>query len=125
MAASAHALRRDHAGAAAEEGIENDVAPSGAIQNGVGDQPHRLDRGMQGQQIPLIAGRARAWIVPNVRAIATVFAEEYVVAVRGAAVLEDEDQLVPAAVERPHAGVVFHPDADIFKLGIDALPSRK
>jgi hypothetical protein len=45
-------------------------------------------------------------------------AELDIVAVPLAAVFEDEDQLVLAAIERPHPGVVLDPDAEVFELAI-------
>src|ERR1700685_878970 len=43
----------------------------------------------------------------------------------GGAMFEDEDQFVPAPVERPHATVIFDPDADIFQLVIRFAPRRQ
>ena len=57
--------------------------------------------------------------LPNRSAMSTVAPELDIVAVRRPAVLEDKDQLVLAAVERAHAGIVFDPDAKVFELGVD------
>ena len=46
---AARALRSDQRTTATQERIEHDVAPVGAVQNGVGHEPHRFDRGMQSQ----------------------------------------------------------------------------
>ena len=45
--------------------------------------------------------------------------------VRVSAVLEDKNQLVLAAVERPHAGIVLGPDAEVLQFGIAALAGGK
>ena len=77
----AHALRSHQSGAAAEKGVEHDLAARGAVQNGVGDQLHRLYSWMQ-REVALLRECARTRIGPNVGAIATEFAEQDVVAVR-------------------------------------------
>src|SRR5204863_6530371 len=58
-------------------------------------------------------------VMPNITAVATELAELDIVAVWLAAVFEHKDQLVLAAVERTHAGVVLDPDAEVFELAID------
>ena len=90
-AAPARAFSRDHAGAAAEKPIEHDVAARGAVENSVGDQSDRLDRGVQREQVALVAKGPRTRIWPYIGAIAAEPAELDVVAMSGAAVLEDED----------------------------------
>jgi hypothetical protein len=45
-------------------------------------------------------------------------AELDIVAVPVAAVFEDEHQLVLAAIERAHPGIVLDPDAEVFQLAI-------
>jgi hypothetical protein len=42
--------------------------------------------------------------------------------VRRAAMLENEDQLMPAPVERSHAGVIFDPNTHVLEFGIGAPP---
>jgi hypothetical protein len=58
--------------------------------------------------------------LPNIAAVTAELAELDIVAVPVTAVFEDEDQLVLAAVERAHPGIVLDPDAEIFRLAIDA-----
>jgi hypothetical protein len=57
--------------------------------------------------------------MPDICAVSAVLTELDIVAVRGFAILEDEDQLMLAAVERAHAGIVFNPVAKVFELGVD------
>jgi hypothetical protein len=92
------AAQGDHRGAAPEKGVEDELAARGAIQNGIGYQPHGLDSRMQREQVTFLTGAAGARVVPNVSAIAPVLAEKYIVAVRRAAVLQDKNELVTAAV---------------------------
>ena len=56
--------------------------------------------------------------MPHIAAVAAELAELDVVAVRCAALLEDEDELVLAAVQRAHAGIGFDPNAEGFELVI-------
>jgi hypothetical protein len=98
-----------------------DLPAGGAVEDRVRHHRHRLHRRVQRQQIAL---RCRAGegvgpgIAPDIAAVAAELAELDVVAVRPAALFEDEDELVLAAVERAHAGVVLDPNADIFELAI-------
>ena len=62
-------------------------------------------------------------VLPDVGAVAAVLAELEAVDVRRRAVLEDEDQLMPGAVEGPHAAVVLGPDDQVLELGVDAAPA--
>src|SRR5205823_7855007 len=57
-------------------------------------------------------------ISPNIAAVAAELAELNVVAVGSAALLEDQDELVLAAVERAHPAVVLDPNTEIFQLAI-------
>src|SRR6516225_6641140 len=56
--------------------------------------------------------------MPDIAAVATKLTELDVVAMRGGALLEDKDELVLAAVERAHSGIVFDPDTQILELAI-------
>src|SRR5271154_3103760 len=97
------ALSGDYRGAAAKKRVEHDVAPLGAIQNRIRDQRDRLNGRMQCEQIALVAVASEsvgAGIVPYVSAVAPELPELNVVAMAIAAVLEDEDKLVLAAIER-------------------------
>src|SRR6202521_4586855 len=121
IAASAHALGRDHRGAAAEETVEHDVAARRAVEDRIGDERDRLHRRMQREQIAFVRRAAegiRAAVVPNIRTMATVPTQLDVVPVRPAAVLEDKDELVLTSVEATHSGIVFDPDADVLELRI-------
>ena len=66
-----------------------------------------------------------ARIGPDIRAVAAVFAEFDVVGVRCVPGLEDANEFVLRAIERPHAGVGLRPDADILQLGVGALTRLK
>src|SRR5260370_6755490 len=70
---------------------------------------------------PGAAERVDAGVIPHIAAVATIAAELDMVLVRVPAVLEDEHELVLAAVERAHAGIVLGPDAQVLQLGIGAL----
>src|SRR6202022_4340552 len=54
--------------------------------------------------------------MPDIAAVAAELAELDVVAVRSAALLKDQDELVLAAIERAHAGIVLDPDAEVLEL---------
>lgn len=45
-AAPANAFGRNHGGATSQKAIENEGAALGAIQNGLSNEPHRLNRGV-------------------------------------------------------------------------------
>jgi hypothetical protein len=96
--AASHTLGGDHAGAAPDESIKYDLAARGAIEDGVCDQPHGFDGGMERQQVAFVAWRARARIAPDVGPVTAILTQENVVAVRRVAVLEDENQLMTAAI---------------------------
>ena len=63
--------------------------------------------------------------MPDVAAVAAELAELYVIAVWALALLEHENQLVLASVERPHAGIVLSPDTEVFQLVVDMTASRE
>ena len=98
--------------AAAGERVEDDPLAMAAVADRVGDQADRLDGRVQGQELALAAA-IDARVRPHVGAVAAVLAELEVVDVRRVALLEDIDQLVLAAVEGAHAGVVLVPDAQL------------
>ena len=56
--------------------------------------------------------------MPDIAAVAAELAELDVVAVRSAALLEDKDELVLAAVERAHTGIIFGPDAEVLQFAV-------
>src|SRR5260370_9305420 len=70
---------------------------------------------------PGAAERVDAGVIPHIAAVATIAAELDMVLVRVPAMLEQEHELVLAAVERAHAGIVLGPDAQVLQLGIAAL----
>src|SRR5689334_25166270 len=78
---------------------------------------------MQRRQIALLAVAGKGvgpGVLPDIAAVAPKLAELDIVAVPVAAVFENEDKLVLAAVERAHPGIVLDPDAEVFQLAIDA-----
>src|SRR5438046_7308131 len=77
---------------------------------------------MQGQEIALGAAASEgvgSGVVPHIAAVAPEPAELDVVAMLAATLLEDKDELVLAAIERTHAGIVLGPNAEGFELAID------
>jgi hypothetical protein len=59
-----------------------------------------------------------AAIFPDVGAVAPVLPKLETVDVRGRAVFEGENQLVPGAVEGSHAAIVLRPNDQVLELGI-------
>src|SRR5215472_13692953 len=119
VAAPAGALGSDQRRAAAEKGIEHNVAAGRAVEDRVGDHRHRLHARVQLRQIAVLVatgGGTGPGVVPNITAVT---AEPDRVAVPVAAVLEHEDKLVLAAVKRARADVVPHPDTEVPQLAID------
>src|SRR5262249_45129895 len=95
-AAPAGALGRDHRRAAAEKGVEHNLAAGRAVEDRVGDHRHRLDGRMQRQEIALLAAsgeRVGPGIVPDVAAVAPKLAELDIVAVRPATLFKHKDEL--------------------------------
>src|SRR5580704_18886191 len=64
-------------------------------------------------------------ILPDVGAIAAVFAQLHVVAVFVFRRLEDKNELMLAAIQRSLAAGIFYPDAQAFELRKDSLGGRK
>ena len=91
-----------------------------AVANGVGNQRHRLDRGMHRQlfRAPRLQA-VEAGIIPDIGAIAAMAAELDIIDVRRRAVFEDRNQLVLGAVEAAHAAIVLAPDTEILEFAID------
>src|SRR5689334_20672650 len=118
IAAPAGALGGDHRRAAADKAVEHDVAARRAVEDRVGNHRHRLHRRVKRRQIAFLAWDKGVGpgVIPDIAAVAPEAAELDVVAVPAAAVLEDKDELVPAAIERAHPGVVLDPDAEVFQL---------
>src|SRR5205814_10471712 len=127
VAAPAGALGGDHRRAAAEKAIEHDVAAGRAVEDRVGDHRHRFHRRMQRRQITLLAAAGEGvgpGVPPDIAAVAPELAELDIVAVPVAAVFEHEDELMLAAIERAHPGVVLDPDAEVFQLAVDPTARR-
>src|SRR5262252_8745861 len=123
-AAPAGALGGDHRRAAAETGVEHDLAAGRTVEDRVGDQHRRLHRWMQRREITFLGAAAKgiaARIPPDIAAIAPKPAELDVVAVLVAAMFEDKDELVLAAVERAHSGIVLDPYAEVLDFAVDAV----
>src|SRR3984893_3320909 len=123
---AAHALGRQQCRAAAEKGIEDEVATGRTIEDRIGNQRDRLYGRVPGRKILFLSlspEMVRARVMPNVAAVAAVLSELNVVPVRRPAVLEQVDQLALAPIQRAHAGVVLDPNAQIFELGIN--PQRR
>ena len=84
-AAPARALGGDHRRAAAEKGVEHDVAARRAVEDRIGDHGDRLHRRVERQQITLLATAGKGigpGITPHIAAVAPKPAELDIVAVR-------------------------------------------
>src|SRR5438477_3855739 len=117
----AGALGGDHRCAAAEKGVEYNLAAGRAVEDGVGDHRHWFHGRVQRQQIALLAATGEgigARVVPHIAAVAPEPTELNVIAVILAAVFENGDKLVPAPIERAHPGIVLDPDAEVFELAV-------
>src|SRR6202045_2364308 len=124
VAAPASALGGHHSRAAAEKGIEHDIAARRAVEDRVGDHRHRLHGRMQRRQITLLAAAGEGvgpGVSPDVAAVTAELAELDIIAMRVTPLFKHEDKLVLAAVERAHAAIVLDPDAEIFQLAIDVV----
>ncbi len=110
------ALGRHQGRAAAEEGIEDDVAAARAVENRVGDHGNRLYRQVKRGKLSFLTRAAEsgtARLGPDVGSVPAVAAELNIVAVRSGPCLEDKDELVLRAIEAPHFGVGLRPHAEI------------
>src|SRR5262249_27153258 len=56
-------------------------------------------------------------IVPDIRPVSAKLPELHIIAVRRDTGFEHQDQLVLAAIERAHAGIVLDPRAEVLELG--------
>ncbi len=66
----AGSFRGQNGGAASGKGIQDDRVPLGAVEDGVGDQRHRLNGGMRGQIIePTFVKGVGTRVVPDVGSI--------------------------------------------------------
>src|SRR5215469_16581578 len=122
--APAGAFGRYHRRAAAEKAVEHDVAAGRAVEDRIGDQRHRLHCWMQRREIALLGAAAKgiaSRVPPHIAAVAPEAAKLDVVAVLVAAVFEDKDELVLAAVKRAHPGIILDPNAEVLDLAVDAV----
>src|SRR5215470_2611855 len=102
-AAPAGALGRDQRRAAAEKGVEHNLAAGRAVEDRIGDHRHRLDGRMQRQEITLLAAageRVGSGIIPNIAAVAPKLAELDIVAVRRATLFKHKDELMNTIAAR-------------------------
>src|ERR1700730_11830910 len=128
VAPRAGALGGDQCRAAAEEGIEQNIAASRAVEDRIGDHRHRFDRWMERQEIALLAAAGEGvgpGVTPDIAAISAVLAEPDVVAVRAASLFEYKHKLVLAAVERAHPAIVLDPNTEVFQLAVGLSSSRQ
>src|SRR6266403_1546850 len=103
---AAGSLRGNQDCAAAAERVEDEVAPSGAVPDCVGDKANRLDRRVHLQLVhSLGAKRIDAGIIPDVRTVAPVLAKLEIVEVRSRSRFPDEDQLVLGTIETAHTAI--------------------
>src|SRR5271154_6599003 len=83
---------------------------------------------MQRRQIALLFAATEgiaSGVTPDIAAVAPEPAELHIVAVLLAAMFEDKDELVLAAVERAHPRVVLDPDAEVLHLVVDPAAGRQ
>ena len=122
IAGSAHTLGCDKRRSAAGEWIENDVSTRGAINDCVSNHGYRLNRRMQGEKVSFVGRtgkRVGTRVLPDVAATTAELPELHVIAMRTLALLKNENQLMLAAIEGAHAGVVLGPYAKVLQLLID------
>jgi hypothetical protein len=98
-------LGSDQRRARAGKGIENDAFTARAVAYRVCNHRHRFHGGVKLEIRAAIPEAVDARIGPDIRAVAAVFAEFDVVGVRCVPGLEDANEFVLRAIERPHAGV--------------------
>ena len=76
---------------------------------------------MVGEQVAFLAAPAEMAgrrIMPNIGPVAPELAELNVVPMRPVPILQHKDELVLAAVQRAHPGIVLDPDAEVLKLAV-------
>src|SRR6266404_7944227 len=113
---AASSLRGNQDCAAAAKRVEDEVAPSGAVPDCLGDKANWLDCRVHLQFVhSLRAKRIDPGIVPDVGAAAPVLAKLEIIEVRSRSRLPDEDQFVLGAIETAHTAIGLIPDAEIFK----------
>src|SRR5665213_1386272 len=69
---------RNQCAAGTDESIEDNLATSGTVEDGIGHQRDRFDGRVQGQETPFIALRGErigAGVLPDIRAVTTEFAK--------------------------------------------------
>ena len=79
---------------------------------------------MVGEQVAFLAAPAEMAgrrIMPNIGPVAPELAELNVVPMRPVPILQHKDELVLAAVQRAHPGIVLDPDAEILELAVEAV----
>src|SRR5829696_7889108 len=99
------------------KGVEHRLASFRTVPNGVGHESDRLHSRVHGELlVPFSPERVDAGVVPDVCAVASGVAKPEGVGVRCRPDLEDEDEFVLGAVERPHAAVRLIPDAEVLQV---------
>jgi len=91
-------------GARTTKQVQNNGIAAGDVLDGIGDHRHGLHRGMQCYLF--IVGRTKgvhALVGPDIGPVPAMLAQLEAVDVRPGPLLEGKDQLVPRAVEGPHA----------------------
>src|SRR3984893_12878667 len=103
-------FRRDQSRARADKSIEHNALAMRAIPEGISHHRHGFYGGMQGQISAVAAKAVHARIVPDISAVAPVFAQFDIVDMRRGAGLKDEYKFMLRPVQRTHAAVVLGPD---------------
>src|SRR5215218_3251254 len=114
MRAPTNTFGRENRRSRPTKGIDDDLAATCAILDGVRHHHGRLDGRMRLQIVKTLGPeRIHPGVVPNIRARSTVAPEFDVVEMRLVAHPEYPDEFVLAAIERTLTGVGFYPYREI------------
>jgi hypothetical protein len=114
IAAPADTLSGEDGRAGADEWIKDNIAAARNISQRVRNHRHRLLCRVHCLVIKMAStGCGEAAILPNIRSIATVAAQLYVVDVPSVAILLHEDELVLRTIKTSLSGVGLIPDNEI------------
>ena len=113
---AADTFRGDQRTARPKKTVQDNLPPSGTVEQGIGHKCDGLYGRMEGEKIAFIAlsrDRIHVGVFPHVRPVAPILTQLHIVAMGAFAVSEYKDQLMARAIERSHPTVVFHPHAEV------------
>lgn len=85
-----------------------------AITDGVSDQADRFDGRVQCQELVAFAFECvNAGVIPDISPVTAMLTEFEIVDMRNIPLFENKHHFVVAAIETPHASVIFDPDANL------------